>query len=252
MKGELGVIVNVDLHGVLAELAADWADLLAEGGGEHHDLLLVGGHAEDLLDVTAHLERFQDAIALIEDEMLDVVELEGLLLGKAEDTTGSTDDDVRAVVLENVAVGLDGDTTVEDGGLDLRQVLGETLILVSDLEGKLASVAEDEDGNLVLTGGEGAGVQLVQCGQNEDGGLTHTGLGLADDVHTKDGLGDALVLDLGGMLETAIDDGTEAFGLEDEILETGGMDAYIMTSVSIQRKEKVTKWFVWEKKRGAV
>lgn len=58
VKGELGVIVNVDLHGVLAELAADRADLLAQGGGKHHDLLLVGGHAEDLLDVTAHLERF--------------------------------------------------------------------------------------------------------------------------------------------------------------------------------------------------
>ena len=233
VKGELGVIVDVDLHGVLAELAADGADLLAQGGGEHHDLLLVGGHAEDLLDVTTHLERFQDAIALVEDEMLDVVELEGLLLGKAEDTAGSTNDDVGAVVLEDVAVGLDGDTTVEDSGLDLRKVLGETLVLVSDLEGKLTSVAKDEDGDLVLTGGEGAGVQLVQSGQDEDGGLTHTGLGLADDVHTKDGLGDALVLDLGGMLETAIDDGTEAFGLEDEILETRGMDAYIVTSVTI-------------------
>ena len=233
VEGELGVIVDVNLHWVLTELAADRADLLAQGGREHHDLLLVGGHAEDLLDVTTHLERFQDTIALVEDKMLDVVELEGLLLGKAEDTTRGTDDDVGAVVLENVAVGLDGNTTVENSCLDLRKVLGETLVLVSDLEGKLTSVAEDEDGDLVLTGGEGAGVQLVQSGQDEHGRLTHTGLGLADDVHTKDGLGDALVLDLGRMLETAIDDGTEAFRLEDEILETGGMDAYIVTSATM-------------------
>ena len=46
----------------------------------------------------------------------------------------------------------------EDGGLDLGEVLGEALVLVGDLEGKLASVAKDQDGNLVLTGGEGAGV----------------------------------------------------------------------------------------------
>mmetsp|Transcript_31500 Transcript_31500/g.92397 ORF Transcript_31500/g.92397 Transcript_31500/m.92397 type:complete len:207 (-) Transcript_31500:60-680(-) len=165
--------------------------------------------------------------------MLDVIELEGLLLGKTEDAAGSADDDVRAVVLEDVAVGLDGDTAVEDGGLDLGKVLGETLVLVGDLEGKLASVAKDQDGNLVLTGGEGAGVKLVQSGQDEDGRLTHTGLGLANDVHAEDGLGDALVLDLGGMLETAIDDGAEAFGLEDEILETGGMDTYIVTFLDL-------------------
>jgi len=238
VEGELGVVVDVDLHGVLAELAADRADLLAQGGGEHHDLLLVGGHAEDLLDVAAHFQGFQDAIALVEDEMLDVIELEGLLLGKAEDAAGSTDDDVGAVVLEDVTVGLDGDTAIEDGGLDLGKVLGEALVLVGDLEGKLPSVANDQDGNLVLTGGEGAGVELVQSGQDEDGRLTHTGLGLANDVHAEDGLGDALVLDLGGVLETAIDDGAEAFGLEDKILETGGMDAYIVTSAQIRSTQR--------------
>jgi len=231
VEGELGVIVDVNLHGVLAELAADRADLLAQCGGEHHDLLLVGGHAEDLLNVTTHFERLKDTIALVEDEMLDVIKLEGLLLGKTEDAAGSANDDVGAIVLEDITVGLDGDTTIEDGGLHLGKVLGEALVLVSDLEGKLASVAEDEDRNLILAGGEGAGVQLMQSGQNEDGRLTHTGLGLTDDVHAEDGLGDALVLHLGRMLETAIDDGTETFGLEDEILETGGMNTYIVTSV---------------------
>jgi len=165
--------------------------------------------------------------------MLDVIELEGLLLGKAEDAAGSTDDDMGAVVLEDVTIGLDGDTAIEDGGLDLGKVLGEAFVLVGDLEGKLPSVANDQDGNLVLTGGEGAGVELVQSGQDEDGRLTHTGLGLANDVHAEDGLGDALVLDLGGVLETAIDDGAEAFGLEDEILEAGGMDAYIVTFLDL-------------------
>ena len=42
----------------------------------------------------------------------------------------------------------------------------------------------------------------------------------------------------GGVLETAIDDGAEAFGLEDEILEAGGMDAYIVTSAQIQSTQR--------------
>jgi hypothetical protein len=34
----------------------------------------------------------------------------------------------------------------------------------------------------------------VERGEDEDGRLPHTGLGLADDVHAQDGLGDAFVL----------------------------------------------------------
>ena len=40
---------------VLHELLADRSDLLGAGGGEHHDLLLVGSGAEDLLHVAAHV-----------------------------------------------------------------------------------------------------------------------------------------------------------------------------------------------------
>ena len=55
MEGELGVVVDVDLKWVLHEFLADWADLLGEGGTEHHDLLLGWGGTEDLLDITAHV-----------------------------------------------------------------------------------------------------------------------------------------------------------------------------------------------------
>ncbi len=37
------------------------------------------------------------------------------------------------------------------------------------------------------------------------------------------------MLDFGGMLKAAIDDGTETFGLENEVLESGGVDAYVVT-----------------------
>jgi len=37
-------------------------------------------------------------------------------------------------------------------------------------------------------------LQLLERGQNEDGSLAHTGLGLAEDVHAQNGLRNALVL----------------------------------------------------------
>lgn len=40
---------------ILHELSADGTDFFAQGGAEHHDLLLVWGHAENLLDVTSHV-----------------------------------------------------------------------------------------------------------------------------------------------------------------------------------------------------
>lgn len=40
---------------IVHELAAHRTNLLAQGGREHHDLLVVGSGAEDLLDITAHV-----------------------------------------------------------------------------------------------------------------------------------------------------------------------------------------------------
>ena len=100
----------------LAELAADGADLLGEGGREHHDLLLVGRGAEDLLDVPPHVcgegrggvswgwwgwrhavhpvcdgrrtELLEELVALVQHEALHVVQLQRLLahlLGAVDD-----------------------------------------------------------------------------------------------------------------------------------------------------------------------
>jgi hypothetical protein len=51
-------------------------------------------------------------------------------------------------------------------------------------------VGNDKDGNFTLHR-----LELLQCRNDEHGGLSHAGLGLADDVTAEDGLGDALVLD---------------------------------------------------------
>lgn len=40
---------------ILHELPADWPDLLAQGGAEHHTLLLMGRQTKDLLYIPAHV-----------------------------------------------------------------------------------------------------------------------------------------------------------------------------------------------------
>ncbi len=47
---------------ILHELAADGPNLFAEGGAEHHALLLMRGQSEDVLDVTSHI--YQSNITL--------------------------------------------------------------------------------------------------------------------------------------------------------------------------------------------
>ena len=56
--------------------------------------------------------------------------------------------------------------------------------------------------------------------EDENGGLAHTGLGLADDVHSQDGLGNALVLHLARVLEAAVSYRAEKLGLEDKVLRS--------------------------------
>ena len=67
--------------------------------------------------------------------------------------------------------------------LDVRHVFGESVVFLGDLESQLARVAEDEHGHLPIDG-----LQLLQGGQDKDGGLAHTTLGLADHVHSEDSL----------------------------------------------------------------
>jgi hypothetical protein len=55
VKSELGVVINVDLQRVAHELLADGADLLGEGGAEHHNLLVGGGGSENFLDIATHV-----------------------------------------------------------------------------------------------------------------------------------------------------------------------------------------------------
>ncbi len=51
----LTTIKEAGVTHILHELAADGPNLFAEGGAEHHALLLMRGQSEDVLDVTSHI-----------------------------------------------------------------------------------------------------------------------------------------------------------------------------------------------------
>lgn len=86
-------------------------------------------------------------VAFIENEVLDVSERKGLVADQSVKSTRSTNDDVRVLllVLQELEILGHRRTTVEDGGLDLGEVLAESGVLVLDLVCQLSSVAHDED-----------------------------------------------------------------------------------------------------------
>lgn len=143
-------------------------------------------------DTDEHTNLVEHLVTLIEDEALDVAEAELLVSDEGVQTTGSGDDDVRVSFLvgKELNVLLHGSTTVEDGGLDIGHVLCESGVFVLDLVGELTGVAHDQDRGLTLDG-----LHLLEGCEDEDGSLSQTGLGLADDIVTENGLRNALLLD---------------------------------------------------------
>mmetsp|Transcript_31688 Transcript_31688/g.41967 ORF Transcript_31688/g.41967 Transcript_31688/m.41967 type:complete len:262 (+) Transcript_31688:628-1413(+) len=202
VEGELRLLVHSNLNRVRHELATDGLDFVRERRREHHHLLLNGRLEEDVLHRRAHVNLLEHLVTLVEDKVLDLVKLKVSALGEVLDAARSANDNVRAVFRKKSNVLLDGNAAKENDRLDVREVLAEALILVGDLVGELAGVAHDEDRDFTVLG-----LELVEGGEDKDGGLAHTRLGLADEIHTEDGVRDALVLDLRRVLETAVNDG---------------------------------------------
>lgn len=135
-----------------------------------------------------------------------------------------------AIILENFAIGLDVDSTIKDSGLDGRQILGESFVFMRNLKGQFTRVTKDQDRHLIVSFGMSSGIELMQGSQDEDGGFTHTTLGLADNVTSEYGLWDGLMLHFTRVLETGIDNSAQQFGFQEKIFETRCMDTNIVTS----------------------
>jgi len=222
VKGELGVIVHVHLHRVGHELLAHRSHLFRQSSREHHNLLLVWGGFENVLNIASHVELFQHFVALVQDKVLDVLQVQLSASHQSENSAWSSDDDVWRILSKRLSVVLHWHTAKEDSDLDVVQVLTEPLVLFADLEGELTSVAENDGGDLAVDW-----LDLLESGQDKDRSFTHTGLGLAENVHAQDGLWDTLVLHFGGMLETAVLNGFQHFGFEEEIAEAGAVHRHI-------------------------
>jgi len=185
---------------------------------------VVGSGAEDFLDVAAHVKLFQHLVALVQHKVLDLVRLELLVADEGHHAAGGTDDDVRALVLggELLGVGRDGGPTVEYVGPDVGHKLGETGEFVSDLVGEFSSVAKNDNSDFAVDR-----FDLLKAGKDKDGGLTHTRLGLTEDVGTEDSLRDTFLLDLRRVLETKVRDSSEELGLEQKVPKPGRVDSNI-------------------------
>jgi len=125
----------------------------------------------------------QHLVALVQHETLEVAQIQFLLSDKSVQTAGRSDNNIGIVLLiaKELNVLLDRRSSVENGGLHVRQVLAEPSILVFDLVGKLARVAHNQNLAFSLHW-----LQLVQRRQDKDGRLTQTGLGLAEDIDIED------------------------------------------------------------------
>lgn len=77
---------------------------------------------------------------------------------------------------------------------------------------------------VVLIGGG----DLVEDGDHEDCGLSHAGLGLAEDVLPLERHGDGFDLHLRGMLEAALANGALEFLLEEELIPAGEIGALVL------------------------
>merc|ERR1719273_1574075 len=224
VQGQLRLIVNVNLHGVLHELLADRPDVLAEGGGEHHHLLLVGSRPEDLLHVPPHVQLLQHLVTLVQHEMLQVLQWELLALDEGQNPAGSSNNNMRTVALENLLVLRDRHPSEKHSNLDVGQKLGESLVLLTDLEGQLSGVTHHQHRNLSIHG-----LNLLESSQNKYSSFSHARLGLAQNVHTQDSLGDALVLDLARMLKSTVYNGSQDLRLEQEVSETAAVDGDVVS-----------------------
>lgn len=150
-------------------------------------------------------------VALIKDKDTNTAQSQELVADQSVKPARCTDNDVRVgvLVLQNLGVLLDGSTTVEDARLDVGHVLGESVVLVANLECQLTGVAHDQDRALA-----GDGLNLLQSGEDEDSSLSETRLGLADDVTTKKSLRNTCLLDC--TIDPMLENGLARFGTDED------------------------------------
>lgn len=122
---------------------------------------------------------------------------------------------VGVLALQDLGVLLDRSTSVEHAGLDVGHVLGESIVLVANLECQLTSVAHDQNGALA-----GDRLHLLQRGEHENSSLSKTRLRLTDDITTKESLRNTCLLDC--TIDPMLENGLARFGTYEDGEGVGG------------------------------
>lgn len=103
-------------------------------GSEHHHLLVDRAGGENTLQLSSHVDGGDDVIALVHHEVAQLVHLHPAALDQVFHAARSSYDDSR-VGIESLAIGLNVSSSKEDFGSHVRHKLGESFILILDLEG---------------------------------------------------------------------------------------------------------------------
>ena len=91
-------------------------------------------------------ELFEHFVALVQYEVLDTLCVEALVPSECVKTARGGDDDMGALGgLEEFLILLNGSSAIEDDSADIGHVLGESEVLIADLEGEFARMAEHDD-----------------------------------------------------------------------------------------------------------
>lgn len=146
----------------------------------------------------AHTNLVKHLVALVQHEDADATKTQKLVPDESIQTAWGADNDVRMglLVAQNFGVLLDGGTAIEHAGLDLRHILGESVVLVADLEGQLSGVAHHKHRTLACNR-----LDLLKRRKNEDGSFAQTRFSLANDVASDQGLRDASLLNCSNSFE---------------------------------------------------
>ena len=158
-------------------------------------------------------------------------EVDQLVVGQVVQPARGGNDDVRVLlgVLEVSLILLQGDATevapVPQFGL--LEVSAQPLEVLVDLVSQFTGMAGYDRLVVVVPLAFGQGLDLVEDGDDKDGGLAHAGLGLAEDVLALESEGDGLDLYLAGVLKSAFPDGALELVLEEELVPSGKVGALI-------------------------
>ena len=176
------------------ELLRHLEHVRGHGGREKNNLGVLREELEDLIDLVLETAG-QHLIGFIETEDLDVISPEGPAVYHIEDTTGSANNDLNALLqLGHVLTDIGPtDTGVAFDVHVVTESNDDLLNLLSELTGR----CEDE-----CLGSFDRHVELLEDGDGEGRGLASTGLGLSDDIVTLDDGNNRALLDGRRTLET--------------------------------------------------